>query len=476
MKNLLKWMLAPNRLIISFVIIVLPAYLFSIQSCQEAKEEDIFTSSGRLADPAELSAGSSTVFTASSKAFDTPAGWATGDLYRRFLSGDKLYDDPRVTGSGLGPLYVGYACGSCHVNAGRTLPTLFSNGGSGSYGFSSFLTFLRSKNGQELRNYGRVLQDQATYGYRPEGKLRASYTEQEFQFNDGEKYALITPHYQVTNWYADSIKPEDLILSIRIPLRHVGLGLMMAIDKNELVQLAAKSYPEFNISGKLQWINERGFNQIGISGHKAQHADLTVELGFSSDMGVTNDRYPDEVCAGQEQDPGKHPIEISAKDMADVDFYLQSLGVPSRRNVNRADVLKGEALFSRAKCNLCHVSTLHTSATPTVLIDGKTKMWELTSQTIHPYSDFLLHDMGDELGDDYPQGKATGNEWRTTPLWGAGLQETVNGHTHFLHDGRARNFQEAIMWHGGEGDVSRQIFKNMNKEDRTALIEFLKSL
>ncbi len=476
MRKIIERILTINRLILGFVVIIFPASLSFIQGCSEAKDDDIYTSTGKLADPAELSAGLSTVFTASNKAFDTPADWATGDLYQRFLSGDKLYDDPRVTSNGLGPVYVGYACGSCHINAGRTLPTLFSSGGSGNYGFSSFLTFLRSKNGQELRNYGRVLHDQAVYGYRPEGKLRAEYTEQEFQFDDGEKYALITPHYQVTNWYADSIKPEDLILSIRIPLRHVGLGLMMALDRNELQQLASKSYPEYNISGKLNWITERGIYQIGLSGHKAEHADLTVELGFSSDMGVTSDRYPDEVCKGQEQDPGQHPIEISTKDMADVDFYLQSLGVPARRNVNRADVQKGEILFSRAKCNLCHVSTLHTGSNPPVLIDGKTKMWQLTGQTIHPYSDFLLHDMGNELGDAYPQGKATGNEWRTTPLWGIGLQETVNGHTHFLHDGRARNFTEAIMWHGGEGDASRKIFKSMSQEERAALLEFLKSL
>ena len=168
-------------------------------------------------------------------------------------------------------------------------------------------------------------------------------------------------------------------------------------------------------------------------------------------------------------------IQISTEDMENVDLYMQALGVPARRNVTDETVQKGEKLFHQAKCHLCHVTTLHTRPRGSKLLNNTQLPW-LGSQTIHPYSDFLLHDMGTELNDDYTSGLATGYEWRTTPLWGIGLQETVNGHTYFLHDGRARNLTEAIMWHGGDGSASRTLFSRMSKEERAALITFLESL
>lgn len=458
--------------------------LASLLSCEGDSYDDtyIVKPNGRVALASELSAGTSTVFMSSPKAYDQPAEWLTGDNLLRFNIGDKIYDDSRTSGSdqsgGLGPVYAGYSCGSCHKNAGRTKPTLFSDGGSGPYGFSSLLIYPTRKNGQFIEGYGRVLHDQSVYGVKPEGKLKVSYTEKTYKFDDGETYSLITPHYEITEWYADSIAPEDLNISVRIPLRHVGMGQIMALDRYELMQLEKQNqFPEYGISGRLNYINERGVLQIGLSGNKAQHADLTVELGFSSDMGVTNDRYPEEICEGQSQMMGfsHYGAQISTRDMEDVDLYMQSLGVPARRNVTNPVVMKGEQLFYKAKCHLCHVPTLHTQKSGSVLLNGTRLPW-LGGQTIHPYSDFMLHDMGPGLDDQYVSGLARGNEWRTTPLWGIGLQATVNGHTYFLHDGRARNLVEAIMWHGGEGEVSKNIFKSMTKEERDALVVFLNSL
>lgn len=459
----------------AYVIII----SFSV-SCTIHDDEDIYTPGGNLALPEELSAGASTSFTFTSVAFDTPSDWVDGKLMDRFLAGDALYDNTRVSdgnplNGGLGPVYSGYSCTSCHNGAGRTKSHLFTDGGSGPYGFSSFLTFIRTPNDQYHRDYGRVLHDQAIVGATPEGKLAVEYTEQTYQFPDGEEYSLITPRYSIYNWYADSISPDDLEMSVRTPLRHVGLGLMLAVDKDEIKMLAATEYPEYGISGKINWVKERGETYMGLSGHKAQHADLTVELGFLSDMGVTNDRFPHEIAHGQSQVTDEYGIQISTEDMANVDLYLHSLGVPARRNVTDPKVKRGEELFYKAKCQLCHIPTLHTQPEGVELIDGTHIPW-LGGQTIHPYTDYLLHDMGPELGDNFSQFNATGDEWRTTPLWGIGLQEIVNGHSHFLHDGRARNFVEAIMWHGGEGDVSRQIFANMSKDDRDALIMFLRSL
>ena len=469
-----------------------PIALVAMLALTACEEDGMDVRDIAVPDGYALSAGTSTIFINSSKAFDSPADWLSDTYLSRFYSGDGLYDDIRTTsngeGGGLGPVYAGYSCGSCHRNAGRTRPALWSDAGSGNYGFSAMLIYVTRKNGAFFQDYGRVIHDQAIYGVKAEGKLKTSLKYETFTFPDGEKYELCYPKYEITEWYADSVSPEDLFCTVRIPLRHVGMGQMMAIDPQEIETLAARSnYPEYGISGRANYIVERGVRSLGLSGNKAQHADLTVELGFSSDMGVTNSRYPEEICEGQSQMQGGSmmglsydQLDINTEDMEDVDLYMQALGVPARRNVNDKTVKRGEAMFYQAKCHLCHVTTLHTKPRGTNLLNGTGLPW-LGNQTIHPYSDFLLHDMGSEimgvgLNDNYVSGLARGNEWRTTPLWGIGLQEKVNGHTYFLHDGRARNLLEAIMWHGGEGEASKNLFKQMPKEDRDALIKFLESL
>ncbi len=461
-------------------------------SCGDDQAENIDSILVDMPEGYALSAGTSTNFATSSKAYDMETQWTTGSLLARFTRGNQLYDNVRTSSNGqsggLGPVYAGYSCGSCHRNAGRTEPALWSSGGSGEYGFSSMLVYITRKNGAFFQDYGRVLHDQAIYGVKPEGKLKATVRKETFHFPDGEAYELCLPQYEITDWYADSIRPEDMFVTVRVPLRHVGMGQMMAIDRDEIERLAAKSnYPEYGISGRANYITERGVRQLGLSGNKAQHADLTVELGFSSDMGVTNSRYPEEICEGQIQMQGGSmmglsydQLDVSTSDMEDVDLYLHALSVPARRNVNDPVVKRGEQMFYKAKCHLCHVTTLHTRPRGATLLNGTEMPW-LGGQTIHPYSDYLLHDMGSEimgagLNDNYVSGLARGNEWRTTPLWGIGLQQRVNGHTYFLHDGRARNFVEAIMWHGGEGEASKNLFKNMDKSDRDALVEFLWSL
>ncbi len=467
-----------------------------------------------------LSAGTSTIFMNSSYAYDTEADWVANISVnqKRFTKGDRLYDNAMTQSSGLGPVYAGYSCGSCHRNAGRTKPATWTQNdtdedgtpvyGSGEYGFSSMLVYVTRKNGAFFQNYGRVLHDQTIYGVTAEGKLECRWSYQTFQFPDGESYELACPQYLITDWYAnygdtdEPINPDELFCTVRIPLRHVGMGQMMALDRNEIVELAAKSnYPEYGISGRCNYVTEKGVYQVGLSGNKAQHADLTVELGFSSDMGLTNSRYPEEICEGQLQmQEGSmmgllyDQLDVSTEDMENVDFYLHGLGVPARRlgSTTSTTTYKGEEIsereyvaigeqkFYQAKCQLCHVTTLHTKTRGATLLNGTELPW-LGSQTIHPYSDYLLHDMGSEimgvgLNDNYVSGLARGNEWRTTPLWGIGLQEKVNAHTYFLHDGRARNLTEAIMWHGGEGEASKNLFAKMDKEDRAALLKFLESL
>lgn len=445
-----------------------------------------------------LSAGNSTVFLSSTFAYDTEADWVKGPLERRFINGDGLYDDAMTSGTGLGPVYAGYSCGSCHRNAGRTTPSVWTprpdgTYGSGHYGFSSMLVYVTRKNGAFFQNYGRVLHDQSIFGVTAEGKLRVDWRYEKGTFPDGEPYELAAPAYTITDWYApgpdgETIRPEELFCTVRIPLRHVGMGQMMALDTQQIEELARRSnYPEYGISGRANYIFERGRMQLGLSGNKAHHADLTVELGFSSDMGATNSRYPEEIAQGQRQmQEGSmmgllyDKLDVSTKDMEDVDLYLHALGVPARREVDDPEVKHGERMFYQAKCHLCHVTTLRTRPRGATLLNGTQLPW-LGNQTIHPYSDYLLHDMGSEimgvgLNDNYVSGLARGNEWRTTPLWGIGLQHKINGHTYFLHDGRARNLKEAILWHGGEGEASKRLFMKMQRKDRDALIRFLNSL
>ena len=475
-----------------------------LTSCQDDPYNNnlIVRDDGVEAVDAELLGGVSTVFNSTGGAYDIPAPWLSGDYLTRFNRGNSMYDRTRSSDAesygGKGPVFVGHSCASCHFNAGRTTPT-FGTGDS----FSTQLIYITKKNGTFIQSYGRVLHDQTVYGVTPEGKLNVDWIEQEYSFPDGEKYSLHYPKYTVTEWYAEPYDDSNMFISVRIPLRHVGMGLIMALDTKEIEALAAKSnYPEYGISGRCNYVKEKGVLGVGVGGNKAQHHDLTVELGFSSDMGVTNSRFPEEIAEGQQQmwemigavGFANYGLQVSTQDMENVDLYMQSLGVPARRYCNPADTLRagaaykrmfrncqeGEQLFYKAKCHLCHVTTLHTKPRGSVLLNGTTLPW-LGGQTIHPYSDFLLHDMGSEimgvgLNDNYVSGLARGNEWRTTPLWGIGLQEKVNTHTYFLHDGRARNFVEAIMWHGGEAEASKNIFKNMTKEERGKLINFLESL
>ena len=232
-------------------------------SCEQEDMEDwmVTKPNGQPASQKELSAGISTIFSNAPDAYDTQADWVTGELEERFNRGDGLYDDARgvdnVDGGGLGPLYAGYSCGSCHKSTGRTRPAI-ADGGSGA-GFSSMLIYISRKSGGYFQDYGRVLHDQSIYGTKAEGKVKITTTTKKYTFPDGEEYELMTPHYEITEWYADSIPMSDLRISVRQPLRHVGMGQMMAVDLDMLKEIAKQSnYPEYGISGRLNYVTEKG--------------------------------------------------------------------------------------------------------------------------------------------------------------------------------------------------------------------------
>lgn len=227
-----------------------------------------------------LSAGTSTIFWDSSKAYDIDAEWLSEKYASRFQHGNRLYDN--VTDN-YGPVYAGYSCASCHANAGRTNPGVWNQigtdadgtpvYGSGTNGMSAMLIYVARKNGVFFQDYGRVLHDQTIYGVTPEGKVEIRYNYEKGTFPDGEPYELAHPNFKVVKWYKKmwddvkkdsvTINPEDLFCTVRIPLRHVGMGQMMALDRSEIERLAAQSnYPEYGISGRCNYITEKGVKGI----------------------------------------------------------------------------------------------------------------------------------------------------------------------------------------------------------------------
>jgi CxxC motif-containing protein (DUF1111 family) len=194
---------------------------------------------------------------------------------------------------------------------------------------------------------------------------------------------------------------------------------------------------------------------------------------FSNDIGITSRIFPHENYTSyqaqylQKLPTGGNPeLEDDALDA--VVFYIQTLAVPARRNIEDFAVKEGKKLFFQIGCESCHTSKMTTSSTA--------KPVHLANQTIRPYTDLLLHDMGEGLADHRPDFEATGSEWRTAALWGLGLQKTVSKHTNFLHDGRARSIEEAILWHGGEAEKSKNSFMNLKKSERASLLKFIDSL
>lgn len=244
----------------------------------------------------------------------------------------------------------------------------------------------------------------------------------------------------------------------------IGTGLVEAIPDSTIEALADPLDSNGDgISGKINLVTNIRANTktVGKFGFKA--VEPTVEqqslIAFSNEMGITNPLFPD---------PKGAPSEISELDMQRLDFYQRLAGVPAARNQANEDVQAGRAIFERIGCEKCHTTTFVTSAVNDP---------ELDAQTIHPFSDFLLHDMGEGLADKRAHFDASGSEWRTTPLWGLGFAETVSTtKITFLHDGRAQTIEEAILWHGGEGLAARTEFRNLVKAERDQLVTFLRSL
>ena len=426
-----------------------------------------------------LSGGETTVFDATSHAFSTPAPNLSADGLAKHLEGDVEFEAVFVTvpaevNPGLGPVYNNISCINCHARDGRgRAPTSGEK-------LTSMLFRVSLPNPESdgthgpvpVPGFGTQLNNRAIFGVPPEGTVTINYTEGELMTSDGVKVYLRTPSYKIENAYQPL--PEDVELSPRVAPVVFGLGLLEAIPESTILALVDEDDQEGDgISGKANyvWDVQKNGLSLGRFGWKANQPTLIQQVAsaYHDDMGITTSLLPKENSDGQSQYDGRgDDPELSDEILDVVTFYVQTLAVPARRNLDDPLVQRGEELFESARCSGCHIPALQTGTLSDVP--------EVSNQTIYPYTDLLLHDMGPGLADNRPDFLASGSEWRTPPLWGIGLVKVVNGHTNFLHDGRARGLLEAILWHGGEAEQSREAVQGMSASDRDALIAFLESL
>lgn len=428
------------------------------------------------------SGGDLTVYNTSIDAFARPAPTMPVEDLRKFTFGNKIFNTNWVVApasvkslDGLGPLFNRNSCSGCHTKDGRGRPPI--EGEPDNMRSILFRLSVLDKNGNVVDHpvYGDQLNPQAILGVKPEGNVEISYEEVEGRFDDGRKYSLRKPIYKFVNLNYGKLG-DDFMFSPRVAPAVMGLGLLEAISQEDLLKNADEDDKNFDgISGRPNYVFDKIEKKIKIGrfGWKSNQPSIAQQNAGAAlgDMGITTSVNRKENC-NIGQDSCKKQISGGNPEMSDfqrerMNFYVATLGVPARRNVDDKDVIKGEEIFSKISCSSCHVPTFRTS---------KHEIKVLQDQLIHPYSDLLLHDMGDDLADNRPDVKANGREWRTPPLWGIGLVETVNRHTNFLHDGRARNLEEAILWHGGEADKSRNDYKKLSVSDRKRLIKFLESL
>ncbi|MFL5351523.1 di-heme oxidoredictase family protein [Archangium sp.] len=433
----------------------------------------------------ELSGGETTVHDTTRNAFTLAARNLQGERRDAFFVGNALFNRNWVMApssteglDGLGPTFNAPSCAGCHFKDGRGKPPTEPEEK------PLALLFRLSIPGQDAHGgplgdptYGGQLQPQAILGVPAEGGVAFTYTTREGTYADGTAYTLQEPHYALVDLAFGPAHPE-LRVSPRVAPAMVGLGLLEAIPDSALAALADPDDTNGDgISGRVNhvWDVEHGEVRVGRFGWKANQPSLRQQDAgaFRGDMGITSDLFPEEECTSAQQAclaaPSGGAPELDAQKLDAVTFYSRTLAVPARRDVDNTEVLRGRRLFrDELECAKCHVPRHETG----VVEDAP----ELSKQVIFPYTDLLLHDMGPELADHRPDFEATGTEWRTPPLWGIGLVETVNRHTRFLHDGRARSLEEAILWHGGEAERSRERFRTLSATDRAALLRFLESL
>lgn len=429
----------------------------------------------------QYSGGETTVFNSSEEAFGFSAPNLTFDEQSDFGIGNSFFRQSWVSApssttarDGLGPFFNAIACASCHFKDGRGRAPLFD----GELGHGLLLRLSipgTNSNGGSFPApiYGGQLQDNAILGQTVEGKYVITYQSITENFADGTTVILQKPFYQINNLGYGSLA-NNVQISPRVASQMIGLGLLEAIPESTILSFVTNNNRD-GISGKANYVYDVVSNsqKLGRFGWKANQPNIRQQVAgaFLGDMGITTSLFPNEdVPTGVVAStiPNGGTPEISDLNLNRVVLYSSTLAVPARRNYSDQNVLKGKKTFETIGCTNCHIPKIQTGNTHPIAA--------LRNQTIRPFTDLLLHDMGEGLADNTPDFLATGNEWRTPPLWGIGLIKTVNNHTNLLHDGRAKNVEEAILWHGGEGQNAKNKYKQLSAKDRNDLLSFINSL
>ena len=446
--------------------------------------------SGRPAGPAPDLGGETTRDDATLNAFGLPAPKLTNEQRRLFERGDSLFTQNWVTApastdarDGLGPTFNAQSCSSCHLRDGRGAPP----DPAGEQARLGLLLRLSVPGADPVTGapvgdpaYGAQLQDRAVLGVEPEGRIGIDYQTIEGAYGDGARYELVAPTYRVLDPAFGPLAP-DILIGPRLAPQIVGMGLLEAVPASDILAAADPDDADGDgISGRanMVWDARTGGPALGRFGWKANVATVEQQAAgaFHGDIGITSGLHPDQNCpppqpaCSQAIDGGRPELPDSR--LATVTLYTRTLAVPAMRGAGDgadadAGVRAGWELFEQIGCTSCHTPTHRT---------GAADIAALADQTIHPYTDLLLHDMGEGLADGRPDFGATGREWRTPPLWGLGLIDEVNGARFLLHDGRARTIEEAILWHGGEGEAAREAFRLLPSDDRRKLVAFLEAL
>jgi len=434
--------------------------------------------------------GATTVYATGKNAFSFPAANLTDPERTRFAIGNSFFkrnwvEAPSSTRKrdGLGPHFIARSCGGCHTEDGRGVPP---DAGEQPVGLLLRLSVPGlGPHGGVVPDpvYGDQLDNAAVTGVKPEGKMIVSYEEVRGRYNDGTSYTLSRPRYDVRELGYGPLA-SDVLMSPRVAPQLIGVGLIEAIDAADIEgnarTQAAASGPIKGVPNRV-WDAPSQRMMLGRFGWKANVATIAHQTAgaFNGDIGITSSVFPNEACTGAQKDclaaprggPDGAP-EIDDKTFGEVVFYQATLAPPARRTPNDPQVVEGQKLFHDAQCDACHRPSYVTLKSPNPQFSSAA----LNGQRIFPYTDLLLHDMGEGLADGRPDFAASGRQWKTPPLWGIGLIRDVNGHTRLLHDGRADGVIEAMLWHGGEAKTSRNHVLALSKTQRAALVKFVESL
>ncbi len=419
-----------------------------------------------------------------------------------FKLGEALFQRLWVTAptrtkaaDGLGPLFNSRACNGCHIRNGRGHPVDANDPSSGATSMLLRLS-IPPQTTDQLRDhfdgklatvpdpiYGGQFQDFSVPGIDAEGRVKVTYDTVNVALAGGKIIPLQKPRYEMTDLAYGPLHP-DIMVSPRLAPPMIGLGLLEAIPDEVL--LAASDPQDADgdgISGRVNYVWDIAKNDLAIGrfGWKAgmPTLDQQNQNAFQFDIGLSTPLYPNGAgdCTAAQQDcltapngndPEFEDLEAHSVITDLVLYYTRNIAPPIRANANDADVMAGQKIFKNIGCASCH--------TPRYQLPIRSDMAEQSGQVIWPFSDLLLHDMGDGLADHRPEAQASGTEWRTPPLWGIGRAQEIDPRARFLHDGRASTILEAILWHGGEASPARDAVTKLPPSQRSKLLTFLNSL